>query len=208
VTGPVVGIVLAGGASRRFGSDKLAAELDGRPLLHHALAAVAEVAGSVVVVIGPGAPVPPLPPALAARIAIARDASLHGGPLAGLGAGLSARGVADAGVAIVVGGDMPALVPGVLRLLVGRLAADPALVAVTLAAPHVAPLPMAVRPGPARDAIDTTLASPAGARSLRTLLDLVPSIRIAEADWRPLDADGVTLRDVDEPDDLEGLRRG
>ena len=47
-------IVLAGGASSRFGSDKLAAPLDGRPLLHHALDAVAAVADHVIVVVGPG----------------------------------------------------------------------------------------------------------------------------------------------------------
>ena len=208
MTGPIVAIVLAGGASRRFGSDKLAAELDGRPLLHHALAAVAEVAGSLVLVLAPDAPAPPLPPALAARITIARDLSPHGGPLAGLAAGLSALGVAGAEVAIVAGGDMPTLVPAVMASLVKRLAVDSALVAVTLAAPHPAPLPMAVRPGPARAAIDAALASPTGARSLRTLLELVPSVRIAEADWRPLDADGATLRDVDAPADLEVLRRG
>lgn len=36
-----LGVVLAGGASRRFGSDKALALVDGRPLLDHALAALA-----------------------------------------------------------------------------------------------------------------------------------------------------------------------
>ncbi|OYQ24308.1 hypothetical protein CHU93_15835 [Sandarakinorhabdus cyanobacteriorum] len=36
-----LGVVLAGGQSRRFGSDKALAMLDGRPLIAHALAALA-----------------------------------------------------------------------------------------------------------------------------------------------------------------------
>src|SRR5689334_8903508 len=42
VTRPV-GIVLAGGASSRFGRDKVTAEYDGRPLVHHALERLASV---------------------------------------------------------------------------------------------------------------------------------------------------------------------
>ena len=52
-------IVLAGGASTRFGGDKLRATLDGRPLLDHALEAVGAIANPVVVVIAPDAAVAP-----------------------------------------------------------------------------------------------------------------------------------------------------
>lgn len=37
----ILGVVLAGGQSRRFGADKALAVLDGRPLIAHALAALA-----------------------------------------------------------------------------------------------------------------------------------------------------------------------
>ena len=36
----LLGVVLAGGQSRRFGRDKALALLDGRPLIDHALAAL------------------------------------------------------------------------------------------------------------------------------------------------------------------------
>ena len=47
--GPVLGLVLAAGGSSRMGRPKQLAELDGRPLLEHALAAVEGVTPRVVV---------------------------------------------------------------------------------------------------------------------------------------------------------------
>lgn len=211
----IVAIVLAGGASSRFGSDKLAASLDGRPLVHHALEAVGAVAGSIVIVIAPEAPIPSAPDGLASRVVIARDVAAHGGPLAGLAAGLAAtleagttawRTAGWDGVVLVVGGDMPSLVPAVLRLLATTLAADPSLVVMTLAASGPAPLPMAVRADAARTAIDAILAS-GGRRSLLALVDAVPSATLAADDWRVLDPPGATLRDVDAPADLAAIDR-
>jgi molybdenum cofactor cytidylyltransferase len=50
------GLVLAAGAGRRFGGVKQLAELDGRPLLEHAILAItASPVGRVVVVLGSGA---------------------------------------------------------------------------------------------------------------------------------------------------------
>ena len=229
MSGPdVVAIVLAGGASSRFGSDKLGAVLDGRPLLHHALEAVAEVAGRIIVVASPDAPAPSMPPALVDRVTIARDMVAYAGPLAGLAAGLAAgftavrderpritlegpsRFVVDERpriaqeepprIALVVGGDMPSLVSGVLRLLLDSLAADPGLAAMTLAASPEAPLPMVVRPSAVSVAVGACLA--AQRRSLRALLDAVPSARVPESAWRTLDPGGRTLADVDRPEDL------
>ena len=49
----VSAIVLAGGRSARFGRDKLAVSIDGRPLLHHAAEAVAAVATDIIVIAPP-----------------------------------------------------------------------------------------------------------------------------------------------------------
>lgn len=46
----VVGAILAGGAARRFGSDKALAELEGRPLIDHVAAALAAQSDELIVV--------------------------------------------------------------------------------------------------------------------------------------------------------------
>ena len=57
----VLGAVLAGGQSRRFGSDKALALLAGRPLIDHAVAALTAQCDAVVVVGRDIAPAPCLP---------------------------------------------------------------------------------------------------------------------------------------------------
>ena len=45
----ILGAVLAGGLSTRFGSDKAAARWDGRPLIDHVIERMATIAGTIVV---------------------------------------------------------------------------------------------------------------------------------------------------------------
>ncbi len=199
----VAAIVLAGGASTRFGTDKLAVDLDGRPLLHHALDACGLVAGRMVLVVAPDPPVLVVPPALADRIVLVRDPVAHRGPLAGLAAGLEA--VPEAEVALVAGGDMPSLVPAVLRLMTDCLLADAANAAATLETDPPSPLPMAVRPVPVLAAARDLLGE--DRRSLRSLLDRVSSIVVAADAWQALDPARLTLADVDTRRDLRGSGR-
>ncbi len=188
-------LVLAGGRSSRFGSDKLAAELDRRPLLHHALAAVATVAGRIVIVSAPGV-APSIPPELAERVRVTHDAEPFRGPLAGLAAGLEA---CETAVAVVVGGDMPRLVPAVLRQL--AMSVGPAISAVALeVAGSVQPIPMALDVLAARRSVASVLAR--GGRSLRDLLLDLGATSMPALTWRSLDPNGDTLVDIDRPADL------
>ncbi len=197
-------IVLAGGASSRFGANKLAADLGGRPVLEHALRAAAAVASPIVLVVGPDDPVPWLPGDLPVDVLLARDHVAHRGPLAGLAGGLTALASlpSPADVAIVVAGDMPTLVPAVLELLAATLARDPSLGVACLEAEPATPLPSAVRPSLAGPPAAALLAL--DRRSLRGLLDAVPTVIVPAPAWRALDPDGLTLRDVDTPGDLTG----
>ena len=188
--------MLAGGRSRRFGRDKLAEEIDGRPLLHHPVLRLLDVCDRVVVVIGPGIEEPSMP--AGASVTFARDSTADEGPLRGLAAGLE---IADATWALVAGGDMPDLQPSVLREML-RAARETAAVAVVLSdGGDARPLPCVVRTEPAADAAAVLLGS--GRRRLRDLLSAVRTVVVDEPSWTALDPGRRTLVDIDEPADVE-----
>ena len=191
------GIVLAGGRSERFGSDKLRATFEGQSLLAHAIEAVAAAASEVVVVFAPHRESPALPP----DVRSVRDPRPDGGPLVGLLAGLEA---AAHPLALVVGADMPSLQPGVLRLLLEQVESG-AAAAILEGGRRRQSLPCAIDRAVGRTAARATLAS--GRTGLRDLLDALEATTIPAAAWRALDPDGRTLVDVDRPADLERLSR-
>jgi len=209
------GIVLAGGRSSRFGGDKLAAELDGRSLLATAVDAVAPLVDRVLVAVS-GLPQASLKADV--PVALINDRDSFAGPLAGLATVLATMGDPDplADLAIVVGGDMPRLVPAVLRSMLDRLASDPTVDAVLLGRPpsvvdpegqppRRAVLPLAVRVGAAASAAVEAL--DAGDRSLQALLERLAHLEIPPSVWLPLDPDAKTLLDVDTAADLDRIRR-
>jgi molybdopterin-guanine dinucleotide biosynthesis protein A len=195
------GIVLAGGRSTRFGSDKLAVEIGGGPLLHRAIEAVAGVVDEVVVVVGTEGPAPHLPAGLRVPVVVARDVIAGQGPLAGLAAALA---VASHPLALLVGGDQPALQPALLRELLRRLDAGTdgeVLDVVGLEEDgQLRPLPAALRVATVRLAADVALAS--GTRSLSGLFGRLRVERLTPVEWGALDPAGDSLRDVDTRDDL------
>ncbi len=192
----VTGIVLAGGRSSRFGSDKLRAELDGRSLLQRAVDAIAGIVTDVVVVCAPdderSLPTADVP---VRRVV---DPEPFGGPLVGLRAGLE---VAAEPIVLVAGGDMPTMHPAVLGLLVRTLVAGEGTQAAVLATRgRIVPLPAALRTGAASDQVGRLVDD--GERRLRSVFDRLPTRILDDAEWRPLDPAGDTLRDVDRPEDL------
>lgn len=204
------GIVLAGGRSSRFGGDKLAADLDGTSLLEATIAAVVAVTDGVIVA-GPG-----LPAGFRAGetpVALIRDAEPFAGPLAALSNVLRSAVADPTHLAIVVGGDMPGLVPAVLEAMLGRLDRDQSIDAIVLAAPadeasggsHPRQvLPLALRVERARSAARASLAS--GHRSLQRLLDALAWIELPASEWLALDPEASTLLDVDTEAELDRLR--
>jgi molybdopterin-guanine dinucleotide biosynthesis protein A len=197
MTAGVSGIVLAGGRSSRFGSDKLAARYGDVPLLDRAVAAVARQSAEVIVVVAPS-DVRTLPSA-SVPVRRAVDPKPFGGPLVGLLAGLEA---AREPIVLVAGGDMPTMSDAVLGALVRALvsAEESAQAAVLVQRGVAQPLPAAVRNGAATQAARTLIAD--GERSLLALVARLPTRRVEEIDWRSLDPEGETLRDIDRPGDL------
>jgi molybdopterin-guanine dinucleotide biosynthesis protein A len=207
--GGVAGIVLAGGASRRFGRDKLAADLDGRPVLHHAIVGLATVVDEIIVAVGYDGR---LPVAVDARqlvdpsrgappIRVVADPLPDGGPLVGLATALDAT---DAELAVVVGGDMPSVPGAIVEALLERVRAGSGAAAL-LEIAELRALPMALRVAPTRVASARCL--DAGRRSLRAALDEIDTVGIPESEWRQLDPAGDALRDIDRPADLDVARR-
>jgi molybdopterin-guanine dinucleotide biosynthesis protein A len=193
----VTGIVLAGGRSSRFGSDKLGISYRGMPLLHHAVLRLSEVCPEVIVVMAPDAGEPGLP--IGVRASVTRDPTVGEGPLAGLHAGLLAAAGAD--WAVVAGGDMPELQTAVLLEML-RVAGEAQTDAVALQDGDLfRPLPCVLRAAPALDA--THMLLHAGRRSLRELLQSLRTSVIDEPTWHALDPARRTLRDVDRPEDLD-----
>lgn len=205
----VTGIVLAGGRARRFGRDKLAATLDGRTVLAATIAAVAPLTDGVAVA---GSWLPDAS-GVAVPVVLFRDPDDDAGPLAALAnvLGHAERGT-DRG-AIVVGGDMPFVVPGVLAAMLHALERDAAVDGVLLAPPDSPTasqrrqvLPMAVRVDAAAPRAAEAVAS--GERSLRSFVDRLVVLELPSSAWLPLDPGALTLADIDTPADLERLRGG
>ena len=195
----VTGIILAGGRSSRFGSDKLAIDIDGRTMLQRAVDAVAVVAPRIVVVLAPDADPPP-PAALDHRLDIVHDKAPFLGPLAGLAAGLDA---VRTSIALVAAGDMPRMVPAVLQRLASTVGANRH--AVNLEVPRrMQSLPMAISVDVAREAVTALLRG--DERSLRALLRDLDASSIPAPVWLSLDPAGDTILDIDRPADLHRRR--
>ena len=208
------GIVLAGGRASRFGRDKLAADLDGTSVLEATIAAVATVTDRIIVA---GPRLPAGYRAGETSVALVRDAEPFAGPLAALSSVLRQVGADPAHLAIVVGGDMPRLVPAVLRSMLDHLGESRGTDAVLLdrgprsaeaelgGPPRRAVLPLAVRVEVAARA--ATMALVSGDRSLRALVDRLAHVELPASTWMALDPRANTLLDVDTAADLERLRR-
>lgn len=194
------GLVLAGGASKRFGRDKIREDLRGEPLVAHAVRRLSEVVPETYVVSTRGDPLPSLPDDLS--VGFIRDVEPFDGPLRA-----TARGLAfvDSIWSVVVGGDMPDLQPTVLRALLTHASERSALATALGEADRFRPLPCVVRTGPARERAHELLER--GDRSLRSLLARLGVAILDEPAWTALDPDRRTLIDVDVPADLERLRR-
>ncbi len=182
-------VILAGGASRRFGSDKTRAVLNGATLLESVVDSARGLVDEVLV-IGPWAP-----PGVRHEL----EPEPGRGPLAAVVFGL---GRVDAARVLVLGGDHPQLAPAVLALLMDLADDAPADAVVPERAGRPEPLVACYRRS-ALAVAERVVA--AGGRSMGSLLDELTIRTLTEKQWRPLDPDGRSFRDVDRPEDLAAM---
>lgn len=109
----VLGAVLAGGRSRRFGSDKATASLDGRTLIEHA---ITSLRGHVATVVICGRTMAAIP-------SLSDRPAPDQGPLGGLNAALHYASARNFAGVVTIGCDMPLLEPDLVDRLVGEEAA-------------------------------------------------------------------------------------
>lgn len=171
----ILGVVLAGGRSSRFGSDKALAMVAGQSLLDRAVAALAPYCAAVAVA---GRAHPPLP-------TVADRPAPGMGPLGGLNGALHhARNHGYAGV-LMTGCDMPAFPPELARALIGESAA-------VLARQHLA----SYWPATLAPMLDAHLA----ATQDRSLYGWIEAVQP-----RFITLPGLVLPNINRPADLAGL---
>jgi molybdopterin-guanine dinucleotide biosynthesis protein A len=178
-----------------MGRDKATMAVGGVELAARVLATAARVADPVVLVAPDGHP--------ARRLAARAVTDPGQGPLAALAAAL---GALDAGHVLVLAGDHPGLRAELLAHLLA-LAGDGEAVACRRG-PRLEPLVAVYRRVPALAAARARLAAPAGDRSLLGLLAGLRTVVVEEPQWRPLDPDGRSFVDLDDPADLAAWEAG
>jgi len=194
---PLTGVVLAGGRSRRMGTDKALLRwppgaADGPSLLELTAARLATLCEEVLVV-GSREPAP-------AGTREVPDLYPDGGSLGGIASGLQ---VAQHPRALVVATDMPFLNAALLRWLAERPGAWDAIV----------PLSPEGRPEPLHAVYAQTCLAPlrrrveAGQLKIQDFLDEVATRFIRAEEWHTADPDGRSFFNLNTPEDLEEARR-
>lgn len=185
----VSAVILAGGRSRRFGSEKTAATVGGRRVLDLVVEAATPHADEVLVV-GPWAP---------SGVSHILEADRGQGPLNALAFALEQ---VQHPRTLVLGGDHPLISPALLGRLLQDLHGFEAVVPklANMAEPLVACYLTEVGKN-ARTLVSS------GERRLMALLDTLEVRWMEESEWRGFDPDGLSFMDVDTTEDLEEIRQ-
>lgn len=178
-----LGIVLAGGESRRMGLDKPSLAFGSETMLARVARIVGEAVDQVVVIAQIGQNLPPLD----RRIPVLRDRAPNRGPLEGLAIGLRSATERGAQRAFLCGADMPLVRPAAIRKLLALALGHEAAIPTSRSGPE--PL-FAVYSVTLLDEIERLLvAGPAGPSQLLAR----PGVRRVEL--REID-DGLSMSDL------------
>lgn len=185
-------IILAGGRSRRMGSDKAAARLDGRTMLNWVIEACRELRARVVVVAAPGQELEDLP----RNAEVVRDEVAGRGPLAGILTGMAAV-EAEGGATLLLACDHPLVRAPLLRLLLASLDEHSAVVPVADGRTQPLCAAVSLRALPLLRA-----AFEDGTRAASVLVDLPGARLLPITEWRGADPDELSFFGVNTPDQL------
>jgi molybdopterin-guanine dinucleotide biosynthesis protein len=206
----LLGAVLAGGESRRFGSPKALAPFRGEPMVLRAVRTLGEVCGPVVVV----SSVPEVDAALrgaAHSVSLLPDRVPGAGPLAGLHAALHHAREEGLDAVLLLACDMPLVTPEMVEALARKGEEGDALAVVAAQEEGDTGSEGSLRPQPllgwyrvaALATVETRLAE--GDRSMKGLLDALEARLIPASE---LGARGGELRGANTPGELARLEAG
>ncbi len=195
---PVTGIILAGGKSTRFGSDKASALLAGRPLLQWVADALAPAVDSLIIVRATEQKLPAV--SATVPITIVEDFVAARGPLAGLIAGLRA---CRSGIALVASCDAPLLQPQVCAWLVTALRDTRVAAAVPLIDGHRQTLVAAYRRDECLAAFEAVFAS--GTTSLQGAIKRIRIVTPGDEELRRADPGLRSFLNANRPADVAAL---
>ncbi|KNA92945.1 molybdenum cofactor guanylyltransferase [Gordonia sp. w5E2] len=192
----IAGIVLAGGRSRRMGSDKAALDWNGEPMLAGVVRVISQRCEPVFVVAPEDSAAYRLLHGTGGPEAVwVTDEQPGAGPLAGLAVGLAAARDAGRSYAFVSATDMPLIEPGLIDEL-SRAVTDTAGVVVAHDAERDHPMAAIYRTD-AADVIGQLVAT--GERRMTAALDALATYRVTVSD--PL-----WLTNVNSPEDVHRVR--
>lgn len=187
----LTGIVLAGGASSRFGSDKARALFEGQPLFARVCTALAATCDEVIAVAAPGRELPPVP----VPLRIVADEHPGAGPLGGLITGMKA---AAGGRVFAAACDLPLLDAATVTIIASALERPGAAAAVPRVAGRLQPLAAAYAIAACQPPFEAAFA--AGERSLHGALHHIAFLELEAAGPMAL-----ALRQANTPAELRAI---
>lgn len=173
----VLGVVLAGGASRRMGVDKASMHVDGVPMLSLVATALSTAGATTVVVAGASAAAREV--AAACGLEVIEEPAPGAGPLSGIAAGLDHARDRGHDIAVVVACDLPRLDPSVLKALAAHVDAT-ADVVCAASSRGIEPLISAWNVATAAPVVDDALV--AGRLAVRSVFDTLTVATLAVTD--------------------------
>ncbi|MEE9228776.1 MAG: molybdenum cofactor guanylyltransferase [Acidimicrobiia bacterium] len=171
----LIGVVLAGGASRRMGTDKALVEVAGVPMISRVATALEQAAEGGILISGREG-------RMLGYECVPDQQTGFAGPLVGVATVMERAEPSQA--LVVVGVDHPFVRGPTLRSLAARFDGERVVVPV---ADDVRQVTVAIYPASLAGQSQATLKE---GGSLQTLLDAVPVDEVAEADWREWGEDG------------------
>ena len=187
------GIILAGGRSRRFGSDKASALLSGRPLLQWSVDALSRMCSEVIIVAARDQTLPPVE--AAGPLRSVRDPEEYRGPLAAMVTGFE---LATAELCVVVSCDAPLVKRAVLQHLCSRIGG--ADVACANVGGKLQPLAAVYRRAPSVLVFRECVSQ--GELGVIAALGGLWVVTVAESELRVIDPDLRSFMNVNTPRDL------